>query len=123
METKQLIAEVAARNGIRIDEDDPAFCIVTLNQLMLEESARTVVADIRKATRDFEQAVDRLQARLGTVLGQSQKNLVASLHRELNKDWITPRLDQRQFQRRIMVGLLSIVIAFVLGVVMGVIFS
>jgi len=123
LETKQLIAEVAARNGIRIDEDDPAFCIVTLNQLMLEESARTVVADIRKATRDFEQAVDRLQARLGTVLGQSQKNLVASLHRELNKDWITPRLDQRQFQRRIMVGLLSIVIAFVLGVVMGVIFS
>ena len=42
LDTKRLIAEVVARNGIRIDPDDPAFALVTLVQLVLEESSRQI---------------------------------------------------------------------------------
>ena len=35
---ERLIAEVAARNGIRIDPADPAFALVTFVELVLEES-------------------------------------------------------------------------------------
>jgi len=123
VEVKQIIAEVAARHGVRIDEDDPAFCIVTLNQLMLEESARAVVADIRKATREFEEAGERLQARLGTVLAGSQKQLVVSLQRELDRSARNPSSRWKRLRRWLTAGVLSILVAFTLGVVIGVIFG
>lgn len=37
---KQMISEVAAENGIRIEPGDPLFALVTLNRLVLEESAQ-----------------------------------------------------------------------------------
>jgi len=40
LDVKRLIAEVAARNGIRIDPDDPAFCLVTLKQMVSEEAGQ-----------------------------------------------------------------------------------
>ena len=58
-DVKRLIAEVAARNGIRIDPEDPAFCLVTLNQLVLEEAADKFVEEIRTATGEFQSAVGR----------------------------------------------------------------
>ena len=35
---QRLIAEVSARHRIRVEPDDPALALVTLNQLVLEES-------------------------------------------------------------------------------------
>lgn len=40
LDVKRLIAGVAARNGIRIDPDDPAFCLVTLKQMVSEEAGQ-----------------------------------------------------------------------------------
>ena len=52
LDTKRLIAEVAARNGIRVDPDDPAFALVTLVQLVLEESSRQITDDMRASIAD-----------------------------------------------------------------------
>ena len=60
LDVKRLISEVASRNGIRLDEDDPAFCLVTINQIVLEETAAKIVEDVRTATREFEQAAERV---------------------------------------------------------------
>ena len=34
---KRMIGEVAARHGIRLEEDDPAFLLVTLAELAMQE--------------------------------------------------------------------------------------
>jgi len=85
LEPKQLIAEVAARNGIRVDEDDPAFCLVTMNQLVLEEAAREIADDIRAATENFERAAEEVQRRAGMALAQAQRDMLASVRSELQR--------------------------------------
>lgn len=69
MDVKALIGEVAARNGIRLEPGDPAFALVTLNQLVLEEAVRDFVAEIRAATADFETSAERVQSMAGSALG------------------------------------------------------
>ena len=73
LDTKRLIAEVAARNGIRVDPDDPAFALVTLVQLVLEESSRQITDDVRASIAEFEQSVQRVETRAGKVLAERVK--------------------------------------------------
>src|SRR5690349_19008842 len=73
LDTKRLIAEVAARNGIRIDPDDPAFALVTLVQLVLEESSRQVSEDLRASMAEFERSVQKVETRAGKILAERVK--------------------------------------------------
>ena len=69
IDTERLLAEVLTKHGIRLDPDDPALVLVTLNRLVLEDVAESVAADIGKATREFETAAGRLQAKVGSAVG------------------------------------------------------
>ena len=44
---RELIGQVAARNNIRVDEDDPIFAVGTINRLMLEEAVEDLIKRIR----------------------------------------------------------------------------
>src|SRR5262249_17216022 len=85
-DVKRLIAEVAARNGIRIEHDDPAFCLVTLNQLILEEAGRDVADEIRTATKHLQEAVTTVEGRVGVVLARDLKRTLSVLRSEANRD-------------------------------------
>jgi hypothetical protein len=63
--TKRLVGEIASRYGIRLDENDPAFAIVRLNQLALEETSRDLIERMSVERREFEASVQRLQERAG----------------------------------------------------------
>jgi hypothetical protein len=122
LDVKQLIAEVAARNGIRIDADDPAFCLVTLNQLVLEQAAREVVEEIRMATREFEQAAETVHRRAGMVLAQANKELLASIRHELATESGLPQrsADRRLALRWATLGVLVSLVLFACGVLVGI---
>ncbi len=70
MDINRLMAEAIARHGIKLDAADPAMVIVTLNQLMLEDTVHEVADEIRTAAREFEAAGERLQKGLGTALAR-----------------------------------------------------
>ena len=73
IDVDRLLAEALAEHGIRLDPHDPAVVLVTLNRLVLEDAAKGFVADIRKATAEFEEAADRVQSRFGTALATRLK--------------------------------------------------
>ena len=85
MDTKRLIAEVAARNGIRIDPDDPAFALVTLVQLVLEESSRQINDDVRASIAEFERAVQKVETRAGRMLAERVKEAATEFSVELQQ--------------------------------------
>jgi len=93
-DVKRLIAEVAARNGIRIEPDDPAFCLVTLNQLILEEAGRDIANEIRTATKHLQEAVTTVEGRMGIVLARELKQTLAALRSQ------TEREPRSRFERR-----------------------
>ena len=56
-----LITEVAARHKLLLKPDDPAFAIVTMNRLVLEESLETVHTRIIDELHAFENAALKVQ--------------------------------------------------------------
>jgi hypothetical protein len=82
-DVKRLIAEVAARNGIRIDADDPAFCLVTLNQLVLEDAGQKIVEEIEAATRQFLGAVQQIEGRAGVIVARELNETLSLLRRQI----------------------------------------
>jgi hypothetical protein len=70
MDINRLMAEAIARHGVKLDMNDPAMVIVTLNRLMLEDTVHEVADEIRKAAREFEAAGERLQKGVGTALAR-----------------------------------------------------
>jgi hypothetical protein len=121
LEVKQLIAEVAARNGIRIDEHDPAFCLVTINQLVLEETARDIVDEIRSVTQDFERAAEKVQSRAGVILAQALKEMMSSIRHELDVQSARTcgSVDRRYRVFCMAVGTLLSLVVFACGVLVG----
>jgi hypothetical protein len=58
IDPKYIIAEVAARHGVKIDADDPMMAIVSLNQLALMElmtplieSMKLIGSELQKSPR------------------------------------------------------------------------
>ena len=73
IDVERLLAEALTKHGIRLDPHDPAIVLVTLNRLVLEEAVECVAADIRKATREYEEAANRVQGRLGAAIATRLK--------------------------------------------------
>lgn len=92
IDVNRLIGEVAARNGIRVEPGDPAFALVTLNQLVLEEAARQLTEELRSGIAEFTVAVQRTETRAGKVLAQQVKEAAAELRQELQRDIENARL-------------------------------
>lgn len=74
IDVERLLTEALTQHGIRLDPHDPAVVLVTLNRLVLEDAAKSVVADIRKATKEFEGAASRVQSRLGAAVAARLKS-------------------------------------------------
>jgi|ERR1700691_221727 len=86
MDLKQLAAEVSIQHGIRVDPDDPMMAVVTLNRIVLEQTANEMLAQIRLITREFEQAAQNVEVRAGSLVAQEVRGCVATLREELLKN-------------------------------------
>ena len=78
IDVERLLTEALTQHGIRLDRNDPAVVLVTLNRLVLEEAAKSVMGEIRKATREFEDAACRVQSRLGAAVAARLKSEAGS---------------------------------------------
>lgn len=92
LDVKRLIGEVAARNGIRVESWDPAFALVTLNELVLEEIALRLTEEVHSGIAEFTEAVHKTEAHAGRILAQHVKEAAAELRRELQRDIEDARL-------------------------------
>jgi len=50
-DTRALVASVLEKTGVRLDADDPAFVLVELNRIMLENYASEVAGKIEEAAK------------------------------------------------------------------------
>ena len=85
-DSKQLIAAVRARNGIRIEPDDPVFALVTINELVLEEAVRRLSDEMDRRLATFSAGMDHTERRAGKLLAQDVTNAAAQIRAEMQKD-------------------------------------
>jgi hypothetical protein len=129
---KVLIGEVAKRHGITLKPDDPAFALVTMNQLVLEHVMNGLSEQARNATREFAESLSRLQSQTGSLLGTEVRNAASQIRRAFDQQGGTTSVNAqpaaaRPRERRsvgLMVrwvasGLIAGLALFVLGVLVG----
>ena len=75
--TARLIGEVAARYGIRLDPDDPAFAFVALNQLALEDAVEQLAVRMKGIAAELERSAESVGLRAGIAVAEQIKNLPA----------------------------------------------
>jgi hypothetical protein len=97
----RLVAEMATRYGIRLDDDDPALAMVGLNQLALEETVRAVCDQLGTRIAEFETSAQKLETRAGTVLAQQVRESAAEIRREIQRDVHSAGLKSRELLNRI----------------------
>jgi hypothetical protein len=132
IDQKRLIGEVAAKNGIRLEPDDPAFALVTLNEIVLQDTVAALTHEIRSSLQSFAESLAKTENRAGKVLAQDVKVAAAELRRELNSDIENASLKAHELvikvsavnSRPVMVrwlatGSLAALLLFLCGVVVG----
>jgi hypothetical protein len=101
IDRKRLIGEMASRYGIRLDDNDPALAIISLNQLVLEETIHGICEQLRTRIAEFETSAQKMEIRAGTVLAQQVKESAADLRRELHADVHAASLKSRELLHQI----------------------
>jgi hypothetical protein len=71
MDRKRIIGEVAARHGVLLEEDDPAFLLVTIAEIALRDAQSEFLDVVRRSIADQEEAAERMQKSIGETLGNS----------------------------------------------------
>ncbi len=83
LDVKHLIGEVAAKNGIRLEPDDPAFALVTLNQLVLEETVNELNEHVSSLLEQFTASLSKVEQRAGVLLAQQVNSSRTELRDEV----------------------------------------
>ena len=129
---KMLIGEVAKRHGITLKPDDPAFALVTLNQLILEQAMNGLTEHARNAAREFAESLSRLQSQTGSILGTEVRNAASQLREAFDQGGSTtsgnaqPAVARSREPERVALmlrwgasGVVAGLALFVLGVLVG----
>jgi hypothetical protein len=96
IDIQRLIGEVAARDGIRVEPGDPAFALVTLNQLVLEDAIKQIGEHIHSGIAEFTEAVQKTESLAGKVLAEEVKEAAAEVREELQRDIEAARINARE---------------------------
>lgn len=75
---KGLVSKACALHKVRLDDDDPALVVVTLNRLMLEAVAGRVAEDVRAASVEFAASAERVQAAAGRAMAAEARRLMSA---------------------------------------------
>jgi hypothetical protein len=86
IDTKDMIAKVAQRHGILLRRDDPAFAIVTMNELVLEAMAAQLIQQVNSSINEFKAAADRIQMRAGATFAEEVRTAIDSVRAGLRAD-------------------------------------
>jgi hypothetical protein len=70
---RQMLGEVVARTGVKLDANDPAVAVVVLNQLVMERVVARMTAEVRATMDEFRAGAATLQSQLGAAVAQEVK--------------------------------------------------
>jgi hypothetical protein len=94
--SQRLIAEVAARHNVILKPDDPAFALVTMNQLILDGAVEAVHEKIHATIGEFHASMQQAEKRAGNILAQGVKDSAVQMQQGLQNDIHVAGLQARE---------------------------
>jgi len=132
VDAKKLTSEVAARHGVLIREDDPAMVLVTMSEIVLEESLRKADVRLGAVLSEAEAQQKRLQLEAVAWVQEEIGRAGSALRAQLERDIDGARLQARELvvqlsqvysrsavRRWVAVGVVSGLILLLIGLGLG----
>ncbi len=85
-DVKRMISEVAAENGIRVEPGDPLFALVTMNRMVLEESASRFYEFHQKLMAELNASMKKAETHGGGILAEMVKEAATKMREGLQSD-------------------------------------
>jgi hypothetical protein len=136
LDFKRITAEVAARHGMLVSQDDPAMLLVTMNEVVLQQVFGSIEARTEEIVAGIDAGLRSAQREaLGSVEREARKAGIA-VREEIQKDIDAGRLHARELivelnysyrrssvRRWLAMGLVAASGILVLGVGLGVLLA
>jgi len=136
LDFKRIIAEVAARHGMLVSQDDPAMLLVTMNEVVLQQVFANIEARTEEIVAGLEAGLRSAQREaLGSIEKEARKAGIA-VREEIQKDvdagWLHARelivelnraYSRSAVHRWVAVGMIAASGLLVLGVSLGVLLA
>ena len=132
MDVKDLSAKASALCGIRVEPHDPAFVLVALNQVVLEESVAAICTQLDKRVASFAESIQNVERLAGKTLAQEIRASGIDVRRGIQDDVKQAGFKARELIlqinrsstrpaliRWIIIGVLGATLMFVAGVCFG----
>ena len=136
LDLKRITAEVAARHGMLVRQDDPAMLLVTMNEVVLQQVFGSIEARTEEIVAGMEAGLRSAQRQaMGSIEKEARKAGIA-VREEIQKDVDAGRLHARELivelnraysrsavRRWVAVGVIAASSLLVLGAVLGVVLA
>jgi hypothetical protein len=105
VDARALATKVFERHGIALKEDDPAFALVTLNELVLrkvmEELLKNTDQHMTARLAEFEQTMQRVEQRAAKFLAQQVRGSADELRAKIQEETAAAKLGMGQMVEQI----------------------
>lgn len=96
IDAKKLTAQVAARHGLLIREDDPAMALVTMNEIVLEQVLENAQVGLRGILSEAEKGQKRWQQEAAVWVQEEIGRAGSALRVQLLRDIDAGRLQAKE---------------------------
>jgi len=118
-DTKRMISEVAAENGIRVEPGDPLFALVTMNRMVFEEAAQMYYDHNQQLIVEFKESMKKAEARAGSMLAEKVKEAAEKMRASEYVYRVNEAHRRPAIVRWVSVGLVAAAAIFAAGVWFG----
>lgn len=132
IDAKKLTAQVAARHGLLIREDDPAMALVTMNEIVLEQVLENAQVGLRGILSETEKGQKRSQQEAAVWVQEEIGRAGSALRVQLLRDIDAGRLQAKELVVKlaqlysrsavrtwVALGIVSALILLLIGVGLG----
>lgn len=132
IDAKKLTAQVAARHGLLIREDDPAMALVTMNEIVLEQVLENAQVGLRGILSEAEKGQKRWQQEAAVWVQEEIGRAGSALRVQLLRDIDAGRLQAKELvvqlaqlysrsavRTWVALGIVSALILLLIGVGLG----
>ena len=132
VDAKKLTAQVAARHGLLIREDDPAMALVTMSEIVLEQALENAQVGLRGILSEAEEGQKRSQQETAVWVEEEIRRSGSALRVQLLRDIDAGRLQAKELvvqlaqlysrtavRRWVALGIVSGLVLLLIGVGLG----